>query len=130
MKRLMMTLTIAIVAITAYNSSAQVSLNINIGAQPNWGPRGYDYVEYYYLPEIRTYYHVPTRRYVYYEGNSWVRRTTLPRAYRGYDLYKGRKVVINEPRPYLRNRTTQVIRVDKHGPHHKGPKHHKGKGRH
>lgn len=129
MKRLMMMLTVAIVVTAAYTSSAQVSLNVNIGMQPNWGPRGYDYVEYYYMPDIRTYYHVPSRRYVYYEGNSWVRSASLPRAYRGYNLYKGRKIVMNEPRPYLRHHTSRVVVVEKHGRGH-GPKHHKGKGRH
>ena len=46
-------------------ATAQVSVNINIGSQPVWGPVGYDYVEYYYLPDIDMYYHVPTQQYVY-----------------------------------------------------------------
>lgn len=136
MKRLILMFTVAIVAATLQTANAQVSLNINIGAQPNWGPRGYDYVEYYYMPDIRTYYHVPSRRYVYYEGNRWVHRTSLPRAYRGYNLHKGRKVVINEARPYLRHNVYQTRYIEKHrhdnGKHkgwHKGKGHHKGKDR-
>jgi len=85
------------------NSQAQVSvgLNINIGAQPVWGPVGYDYVEYYYMPDIDVYYYVPRRQYVYLSGGRWIFAMSLPTRYRSYDLYTGYKVVINEPRPYL-----------------------------
>lgn len=82
-------------------AKAQVSLSINIGSQPQWGPRGYDHVDYYYLPEVESYYYVPTRQFIYYSGNRWVHARNLPSRYRGYDLYGGRKVVINSPRPYL-----------------------------
>lgn len=41
------------------NAKAQVSLNINIGSQPVWGPTGYDHVDYYYFPDIDAYYYVP-----------------------------------------------------------------------
>jgi hypothetical protein len=50
-------------------ASAQVRVNINIGSQPVWGPVGYDHVDYYYLPDIETYYYVPTRQFVYF--NKW-----------------------------------------------------------
>ncbi|HEX5654964.1 MAG TPA: hypothetical protein VFX58_17935 [Chitinophagaceae bacterium] len=88
----------------SYNSvRAQVSLNVNvnIGAQPVWGPVGYDYVEYYYLPDIEAYYYVPTRQFIYLSGPNWVFAYGLPPAYRGYNLYSGYKVVINRPRAYL-----------------------------
>ena len=83
-------------------SSAQVRLNVNvnIGAQPRWGPVGYNYVEYYYLPDIETYYYVPTRQFIYLSGDNWVFSYSLPRAYRNYDLYSGYKIVINQPRAY------------------------------
>lgn len=83
-------------------AGAQVSVNVNIGSQPAWGPVGYDHVDYYYLPDIDAYYYVPDRQFVYYENNAWVRRGALPARYRGYDLYNGYKVVVNEPQPYLR----------------------------
>ncbi len=85
-------------------AKAQVSVSINIGAQPQWGPRGYDYVDYYYLPEINSYYYVPTRQFVYLERNRWVHRPHLPNRYRNYNLYSARKVVINRPHPYLERR--------------------------
>lgn len=82
-------------------ASAQVSVQINIGSQPVWGPVGYDYVEYYYLPDIEVYYYVPTGKFIYLSNGRWVFASSLPYRYRYYDLYTGYKVVINEPRPYL-----------------------------
>ena len=80
---------------------AQVNVSVNIGAQPLWGPAGYDVVQYYYLPDLQMYYYVPSHRFVYLNGNNWVFVRSLPARYRGYDLYSGYKVVINEPKPYL-----------------------------
>jgi hypothetical protein len=89
-----------LVAFTGFNSKAQVSVNINIGTQPVWGPVGYDYVEYYYMPDIDAYYDVPRQQYVYYDNNVWITRRSLPPRYSNYNLYNGYKVVINEPRPW------------------------------
>ena len=81
-------------------SKAQVSLQINIGSQPQWGPTGYNHVEYYYLPDIESYYYVPRKQFVYLSNGRWVFSTNLPSRYSGYNLYNGYKVVINQPRPY------------------------------
>lgn len=81
-------------------SEAQVNVNINIGSQPAWGPVGYDYVDYYYLPDIETYYYVPKRQFVYLSGGKWIFSYGLPPAYRTYNLYSGYKVVVNQPRAY------------------------------
>ncbi|PST82855.1 hypothetical protein C7T94_09460 [Pedobacter yulinensis] len=81
-------------------TKAQVNVNINIGSQPVWGPAGYDYAEYYYLPDIESYYDVPRRQFVYLSNGRWIFSAGLPPAYRGYDLYSGYKVVLNSPRPY------------------------------
>ena len=78
----------------------QVSLRANIGAQPVWGPVGYDHVEYYYMPDIDAYYYVPKRQYIYQERGRWIFATALPRRYRNYNVYTGYKVVVNEPTPY------------------------------
>jgi hypothetical protein len=85
------------------SSSAQVNINFNISSQPLWGPVSYDYVEYYYLPEYDIYYYAPGAQFVYLSGNNWVFSTSLPYRYRHANLYSTYKVVINEPRPYLRN---------------------------
>jgi len=107
MKKLILMVLVASAAAIYQPAKAQVSLQINIGLQPNWGPRGYDHVDYYYLPEVESYYYVPTRQFVYLERNRWVHRKSLPSRYRNYDLYGGRKIVINEPRPYLQHNRYQ-----------------------
>jgi len=101
MKKLLLLVCITGGALFIQKTDAQVSVNINIGAQPLWGPIGYDYVDYYYLPDIEVYYYVPRRQYIYMSNGHWVFMTTLPARYRSYDLYRGYKVVINEPRPWL-----------------------------
>lgn len=86
-----------------YNPSfAQVAVNVNISSQPIWGPVGYDYVEYYYLPEAGVYYYVTTGEFIYWNGFEWVFVYALPPRYH-VNLYTTYKVVINEPRPYMHN---------------------------
>lgn len=87
--------------IASVSAKAQINVNINIGSQPLWGPTGYDYAEYYYLPDIESYYYVPKRQFVYLDGGRWIFSTALPARYNNYDLYNGYKVVINRDRPYL-----------------------------
>ncbi|MGI4021029.1 MAG: hypothetical protein ACRYFA_05945 [Janthinobacterium lividum] len=82
-------------------TQAQVSVNINVGSQPAWGPSGYNHVDYYYLPDIESYYDVSTGQYIYQDGGRWIFANNLPSRYRGYDLYSGYKVVVNRPKPYL-----------------------------
>ncbi len=84
-------------------ADAQVSLSVsvNVASQPSWGPSGYDNVNYYYMPDIETYYYVPKHQFIYLNGGNWVFATTLPPRYHSYDLYRGYKVVINDPQPYM-----------------------------
>jgi hypothetical protein len=84
-----------------FYADAQVNVNVNIGVQPLWGPVGYDYVEYYYLPDIEAYYWVPRHEFVYMDGGRWIFARNLPPRYKSYDLYGGYKVVVNEPKPYM-----------------------------
>lgn len=93
------------IAFQKADAQVRVNVNVNIGSQPVWGPVGYDYVDYYYLPDIDAYYYVPSRQFIYLNGPRWVWASSLPAPYRGYDLYHGYKVVINEPRPYLHHNT-------------------------
>jgi hypothetical protein len=103
MKRLLLLASLGFAALFASPAKAQVNVNVNIGSQPSWGPSGYDHVDYYYLPEVESYYYVPSRTFIYLNGNRWVKTKRLPARYQGYDLHRGRKVVINAPRPYLRH---------------------------
>lgn len=117
MRKLLLIAAIGFASLAAVPAKAQVSLSINIGSQPQWGPRGYDHVDYYYLPDVESYYYVPNHQFVYYSGNTWIHSRSLPPRYRGYDLYGGRKVVINSPRPWLRHNTyrTQYVRNNYYG---------------
>lgn len=114
MKKFILLAALGITAAIYQPVKAQVSVSINIGSQPQWGPRGYDYVDYYYLPEVQSYYHVPTKQFVYLDRNRWVHRKALPSRYRHYNLYQGQKIVINKPRPYLQHHVyqTNYSRVD------------------
>ena len=84
--------------IFASESQAQLSVNVNIGTPPLWGPSGYSDVRYYYLPDVEAYYDVNTSRFIYFSGNTWVHRRYLPKQYRNYDLYNGYKVVMTDYR--------------------------------
>jgi len=103
MKKLLLSvmLTGAAIAFAATsNAQVKVNVNINIGDQPEWGPAGYDYAEYYYMPDIETYYYVPQRQFVYFSGNRWVFSNALPPAYSNYNLYSGYKVVFKNHDAY------------------------------
>jgi hypothetical protein len=101
MKKVIITAAIFLSCIAYKSADAQVSLSINIGSQPEWGPTGYDHADYYYMPDIDTYYDVPAHQYVYLENNTWVRRASLPARYSNYNVYNGYKVVVNEPNPWV-----------------------------
>ena len=128
MKRFIFTAAILMSCLTFKLANAQVhvSVGINIGAQPEWGPVGYDHVDYYYIPDVDAYYDVPAHQYVYFHNNAWVHAAYLPGPYRNYDMYHGYKVVVNQPNPWMhhadfharyasyRGRRDQVIIRDSH----------------
>lgn len=118
-------------------SNAQISVNVNIGTQPLWGPVGYDYARYYYMPELDVYYDVNSRRYTYFQGNRWVTKSKLPGRYKNYDVYRTYKVVINDASPwryhsrhrssyrrYAHNHSQIVIRDGGRGGRHDRDHHH------
>ncbi|WP_207428632.1 hypothetical protein [Pedobacter sp. SYSU D00535] len=107
MKKLVL-FSMLVLAGMASRAYSQVNVNINIGAQPAWGPAGYDYAEYYYLPGIETYYHVPNRQFIYLNNGKWLYSSSLPSQYQGYDLYSGYKVVLNSPKPFLNYKEHKV----------------------
>lgn len=87
---------VAIVLFVANTTQAQVSVNVNIGSAPNWGPVGYSNVDYYYIPDVQSYYDIRQSQFIYYGNGKWIRSKYLPRQYRNYDLYNGYKVVLND----------------------------------
>jgi hypothetical protein len=105
MKKLIFVIVFCASCMFGETTFAQFSVRVNLASQPMWGPVGYDYVEYYYMPDIQVYYNVQRHRYVYMEHGRWVSRSYLPQSYRNYDVYNARKVVINERKPYLHHNT-------------------------
>ena len=104
-------LVIVMAMFLAGTSQAQVSVNVNIGAPPMWGPVGYSGVQYYYLPDVEAYYDVPSSMFIYQSGGVWIHRTYLPTRYRNYDLYNGYKVVMTDyhgSRPYYHHSDYKV----------------------
>jgi hypothetical protein len=95
MKKLFFAATFVLSVFMVSKSNAQLSISLNIGTQPTWGPTGYDHVDYYYLPDIDAYYYVPGKVFYYQNGSSWVSSPSLPPRYANYDLYGGYKVVVN-----------------------------------
>jgi len=128
-KTILSVATFIVMLVFANTSKAQVNVSININSQPDWGPRGYDYVEYYYLPDIEAYYYVPRHQFVYISGGNWVFSVHLPPAYRNYDLYRGYKVVVNQPRAYRYYETHRARYCRPHGYYGKPYKYKGGHGR-
>ncbi len=99
---------VTVLLMAAGHANAQLSVNVNIGNPPAWGPAGYTEVRYYYLPDISMYYDVSTSEYIYARNGAWVRTTVVPVRYRNYDFYNGYKVVLNDYRggtPYVYYKT-------------------------
>jgi hypothetical protein len=134
----MKTLKYLIAATVLFNfayTRAQVAVNVNIGI-PAWGvPVTTE--RYYYIPDIETYYDIPSREYIYLHDGVWVRSVSVPVVYRNYDFYRGRKIIINDYRgnapyafynvhrvkyvPAYRTRTVYV--KEKHHNHGRGHGH-------
>jgi hypothetical protein len=91
----------ALVCITFGTAQAQVTVKTTTTSMPDWGVAGNDKATYYYIPDIESYYDVRAGNYVYMDNGKWAKTTTLPTAYKDYDLYNGYKVVLtDEQEPY------------------------------
>lgn len=91
-------LSIAALVLLSYSAKAQISVSVNFGSPPLWGPVGYTEARYYYLPDVEAYYDVQSSMFIYFGGGQWISRASLPRRYRNYDLYNGYKVVMTDYR--------------------------------
>lgn len=103
MKKILLSLLFVSTAVVFTNTSkaqVRVGVSINIGEQPEWGPAGYDYAEYYYMPDIEAYYSIPRHQFVYLSGNRWIFASSLPPIYSHYNLYTGYKIVLRERDAY------------------------------
>jgi hypothetical protein len=110
MKKLKL-IALGIVLFVTGSIHAQVSVSVNIGSPPSWGPAGYAEVDYYYLPDVQAYYDIRASQFIYFGSGRWVRSRYLPRQYRNYDLYSGYKVVLTDyhgDRPYIHYKNHKV----------------------
>lgn len=90
------------------NTQAQVAVNVNIGTAPSWGPAGYSNIDFYYIPDIESYYDIRLSQFIYFDHGRWVHSRKLPKHYVNYDLYHGYKVVLTDyhgrtPYVYFKN---------------------------
>src|SRR5436190_20237568 len=111
----------------SHSAHAQVSINVNLGG-PSWGPPVEPSVDFYYLPEIETYYDIHTTQFIYLSRGSWVRSRNLPSRYRNYDLNRGHKVVLNDyhgSSPYS-NYNNDRVKYDRGN--HRGQESHEYRG--
>lgn len=81
--------------ILAGTTQAQISINVNIGNPPAWGPAESVGVRFYYMPDIEVYYDVSKSVFFYQSNGVWVHAAVLPASYH-YDLYTGYKVMLND----------------------------------
>jgi hypothetical protein len=101
MKKILVCSTVIFLVALCKPASAQFEKSDNnVKEQPKWGPVGHEFVEYYYLPDIETYYYVPGKQFIYQSGGYWTFSSSLPEANKHYDLRSANKVVINEPGAY------------------------------
>jgi hypothetical protein len=139
-------ITLGLLFLTTTTIWAQVSINVNIGTPPSWGPSGNSDAEYYYLPDVESYYDVRATQFIFISNGQWIRSRYLPRRYRNYDLQHGQKVVLNDyhgkqPYVYFKNHRERYnrsyksqdepqrnvgMREEEHEGH--GGKEHEGKG--
>ena len=64
---------------------------------PQWAPayQNPSQVQYYYMPDIETYYDVWNHQYVYMANGNWIMTPGLPPMYESYDLYGGHVVILD-----------------------------------
>ena len=91
-------------------SQAQVSVNVSVPKPPVWGPV-VTTQQYYYLPEIESYYDIRQSQFITQNNGSWVRTRTLPSKFKTYNLNNGEVVVLNDYRgrsPYAHYKNHKV----------------------
>ena len=83
----------------AIKTTAQISVNINLGSRPtHHTPQRYYYednVDYYFLPEIEAYFDNREGLYIYYSSNRWIRSSRLPQNCGNYDVNNGVRIAVN-----------------------------------
>lgn len=92
-----------VLALALAHASAQERRD-NRSRQPDWGPAGYEYAEFYYIPDMDVYYDVGRSVFRIEERGRWVEVAVLPERFASHDIYSCYKVVINGRDPWLNHR--------------------------
>jgi hypothetical protein len=100
---------LSVILLGAIPALSMAQTDNNTTAQPQWGPAGYQQADYYYLPDVESYYSVASRQFIYLSNGRWLYSAILPNQYKKYDLYSGYKVIINRPRPFLNFSEDKVV---------------------
>jgi hypothetical protein len=109
MKKVKLILLLVLISV-GITTKAQVHVNVNLGAPPVWGPT-VTTEEYYYLPDIQSYYDIRQSQFIYLNNGTWIRSNSLPRRYKTYNLNTGQVIVINDyhgSSPYINYKTHKV----------------------
>lgn len=77
---------------------------------PPWAPTFTFGAVYYYFPDWEIYYYVPTARWIYYDGGTWIFAAALPVWCAHIDLFSSYKVTLNYrgDKPYIYHNTYVV----------------------
>lgn len=64
--------------------------------------------EYYYLPDIESYYDISKSEFIFFNNGNWTRSKNLPKQFKNYNLKKGKVIVIHDyhgdsPYAYFKN---------------------------
>ena len=115
-------------------SHAQVQVNVNIGTAPTWGPPITN-EDYYFLPDIETYYDIRTSQYIYMNNGRWIRVNNLPSRYRNYNLNGAQIIILSDYHgrsPYVNfhNHKIKYMKKNKHWDHDNGDNGHHGEKGH
>lgn len=108
-------------------TTAQISVNINLGSRPVYHPQTYYYednVDYYFLPEIEAYFDNRNGFYIYYSSNRWMRSQYLPQNCGDFNINRCQKIAIlyhgnapygdfvNHRRQYCNNNQREIVYVE------------------
>ena len=97
--------------ILAFNfSHSQIDVNVNIGTPPVWGPV-VTTQEYYFLPDINSYYDIRQSQFIYLNNGVWIRNKSLPKRFKTYNLNGGNVVIIDDYRgrsPYSKYKSHKL----------------------
>ena len=113
---------LALLLFVTSSSKAQISVNVNFGTPPVWAPADRVETQYYYLPEVDSYYDVPSQQFIFLNNGVWIRSRVLPARYRNYNLRNGKVIYLtdyrgNSPYTYYKDHKVKYVAT-----HYREPK--------